>query len=88
MGFGKELKNARELVFTGQIYLYSERAVKEDHIGQLIAEATSVGQKLTFTDVEYVKERDKWQKPRAFISHDSRDKASIAEPLALWHSWV
>ena len=28
-------------------------------------------------------ERNKWEKPLAFISHDSRDKKEIAEPLAL-----
>ena len=28
-------------------------------------------------------ERSKWEKPRAFISHDSRDNTSIAEPIAL-----
>jgi TIR domain len=26
--------------------------------------------------------RNKWEKPRAFILHDSRDKTSMAEPLA------
>ena len=29
-----------------------------------------------------MKERDKFEKPRAFILHDSRDKTSMAEPLA------
>jgi hypothetical protein len=28
-------------------------------------------------------ERNKWEKPRAFICHDSRDKDSIAEPIAV-----
>jgi hypothetical protein len=28
-------------------------------------------------------ERNKWEKPRAFISHDSRDKTSIAEQIAV-----
>ena len=27
-------------------------------------------------------ERNKWEKPRAFILHDGRDKTSIAKPLA------
>jgi TIR domain len=82
-GFGDERKDARELVFTGQIYLYSERPVPEDLKVRLITEAKGVGHRLTFRSVEYMNERNKWEKPRAFISHDSRDKASIAEPIAL-----
>lgn len=82
-GFGEEMKDARELVFTGQIYLYSERPVAEELKAQLIAEAVAVGHGLTFRSVEYMNERNRWEKPRAFISHDSRDKSSIAEPIAL-----
>jgi hypothetical protein len=82
-GMGEERKDARELVFTGQIYLYSERPVPEEFKARLIAEARAVGHKLTFRSVEYMNERNKWEKPRAFISHDSRDKTSIAEPIAL-----
>jgi hypothetical protein len=82
-GFGNERKDARELVFTGQIYLYSERPVPEGLKARLIAEAGVAGHRLTFRSVEYMNERNKWEKPRAFISHDSRDKAGIAEPIAL-----
>lgn len=82
-GIGGESKDARELIFTGQVYLYSERPVPDNLKDRLIAEAKIVGHKLTFRSVEYVNERNKWEKPHAFISHDSRDKASIAEPIAL-----
>jgi hypothetical protein len=82
-GMGQERKDARELVFTGQIYLYSERPVAEEHKRQLVTEARAVGHILTFRSTEYVNERSKWEKPRAFISHDSRDKTSIAQPIAL-----
>lgn len=82
-GFGNEVKDARELVFTGQIYLYSERPVPEALKAELVAEADVFGHKLTFRSVEYMGERNKWEKPLAFISHDSRDKASIAEQIAL-----
>ena len=83
VGFGFETKDAREFVFTGQIYIYSERPVSEALKARLIAEAGDAGHRLTFRSVEYMNERNKWEKPRAFISHDSRDKVSIAEPLAL-----
>ncbi len=82
-GVGEERKDARELVFTGQIYLYSERTLDEELKARLISEATAVGHRLTFRSVEYMNERSKWEKPLAFISHDSRDKTSIAEPIAL-----
>jgi hypothetical protein len=78
-----ELKDGRELVFTGQIYLYSERPVPEEAKARLLAEASVVGYRLTFCSVEYMNERNKWERPRAFISHDSRDKADIAEKIAL-----
>jgi hypothetical protein len=81
--FGEERRDARELVFTGQIYLYSVRPVPEGLKARLIAEARAVRHKLTFRSVEYMNERNKFEKPRAFICHDSRDKTSIAEPIAL-----
>jgi len=37
---------------------------------------------LIFRSVEYVTERNRQERPREFISHDSRDKTAIAEPLA------
>ena len=82
-GFGDEMKDARELVFTGQIYLYSECPISEEVKVRLIDEAATIEHSLTFRSVEYMNERNKWEKPRAFISHDSRDKSSIAEPIAL-----
>jgi hypothetical protein len=78
-----ELRDGRELVFTGQIYLYSERPAPEEIKARLIAEASVVGHRLTFCSVEYMNARNKWERPRAFISHDSRDKADIAEKIAL-----
>ena len=49
----------------------------------MLAEAKALGHNLVFRSMEYVDARTKWEKPRAFISHDSRDKAAIAEPLAV-----
>lgn len=82
-GIGGDRKDARELMFTGQIYLYSERPVSEAQIARLNAEAKVVGHKLTFRSISYMSERNRWEKPRAFISHDSRDKTDIAEPIAI-----
>ncbi|MGD9921939.1 MAG: hypothetical protein AB7V13_10895 [Pseudorhodoplanes sp.] len=83
MGFDTELKDARDLVFTGQVYLYSERPVSADDQQRLNKEAKQAGRYLVFRSTGYVDERNKFEKPHAFISHDSRDKAAIAQPLAL-----
>lgn len=82
-GFPPERFDARDLVFTGRVFLYSERPVPDKLKGSMLAEAKTAGRNLVFRSVEYVMERNKWEKPRAFISHDSRDKAAIAEPLAI-----
>lgn len=83
MGIGAERKDAKELRFTGQIYLYSERPVPDPLEARMVAEAKEFGHHLTFRSVTYMNDRNKWEKPRAFISHDSRDKIAIAEPVAL-----
>jgi len=82
-GFLGDQTNARDLIFTGRVYLYSERVVPEGLRTKMIAEAKTLGHSLVFRSAEYSNMRNRWEKPRAFISHDSRDKKEIAEPLAL-----
>jgi TIR domain len=82
-GIGAERTDGRELVFTGRIYFYSERAVKQEHQERLVKETKAAGYNLIFRSVEYMAERNRFEKPLAFISHDGRDKKGIAEPLAL-----
>lgn len=83
MGRGGERVDGRDLIFTGQVYLYSERPVAEEQKIRMIEESNASGHHLTFRSIEYMEERNKWERPRAFISHDSRDKKEIAEPIAL-----
>jgi hypothetical protein len=82
-GIASERTNGKDLIFTGQVYIYSERPVRPNHQEQLSKEAAATGHRLIFRSVEYMGERNKWERPFAFISHDSRDKKEIAEPLAL-----
>lgn len=82
-GFGEDQLDGKDCIFTGQVYLYSERPVPDEHKERLMQEAKAVGQRLTFRSTKYAEERTKYEKPLAFISHDSRDKTSIAEPLAI-----
>jgi hypothetical protein len=79
---GSEQIEGRSLVFTGRVYLYSERPISDELRQPLLAQAKAQGHSLIFRSVQYVTERNRWEKPRAFISHDSRDKTAIAEPLA------
>jgi hypothetical protein len=81
--FAEEKHDGKELVFTGQIYLYSERPVPQDLKDRMTEEAKTFGHRLTFRSTDYVNARNKAERPRAFISHDWRDKVEIAEPIAL-----
>ena len=83
MGFPADMHNGSDLVFTGQIYLYSERPVSTEDRERLNREATAAGHRLSFRSVEYVERRSVAEEPKAFISHDSRDKLEMAQPLAL-----
>jgi hypothetical protein len=82
-GFASEKTDAKHLTFTGQVYLYSERPVREDLKARMVEEAARTGHHLTFRSSVYMEERNKWEKPVAFISHDRRDQKEIAEPIAL-----
>jgi len=82
-GFGEERTDGKDLIFTGQVYLYSERPVREDLKARMIEEARRPGHHLTFRSAAYMEKRNKWEKPFAFISHDRRDQKQIAEPIAL-----
>lgn len=82
-GFMGEDTNVEDLVFTGQIYFYSERPVTDDIRSKLVQDGRENGHRLTFRSTGYVNERNRWAKPQAFICHDARDKEEIAQPLAL-----
>lgn len=72
-----------EMVFTGRVLLYSESAIPPHQIEQLLLEGRRIGIFLVARGPDYAALRDAADKPLAFISHDSRDKAAITEPLAL-----
>lgn len=80
---GEEGTAITEMVFTGRIYIYSEDTVKEEDKRYILQRSRELGQSVKFREQRYADERIKFEKPLAFISHDSRDKESIAWPLAL-----
>ncbi|WP_334873731.1 toll/interleukin-1 receptor domain-containing protein [Nostoc sp.] len=84
MGFADiDMQDARDLTFTGRVYLYSEQPVSAQLKEQINSKSELQGHSLIFRSVEYVEQRNKFEKPQAFISHDSRDKLEIAQPLAI-----
>ena len=82
-GFKDEVTNIEDLVFTGQVYIFSERPVSDRMKSNLTQEVRGMGYTLTFRSTEFVTERNRFERPQAFICHDARDKERIAQPLAL-----
>jgi hypothetical protein len=76
-GFGSERTDGKDLVFTGQVYLYSERPVKEEYKERLRREGAAAGHRLIFRSTEYMDERNKAERPLAFISHSNLDKKTL-----------
>ncbi|BFU43381.1 toll/interleukin-1 receptor domain-containing protein [Krasilnikovia sp. MM14-A1004] len=70
------------LPFSSRIFLYVDRVLGEDEKSQLRAQANEAGFRLEIRDQAYSKYRSYHEVPRAFISHDSRDKADFVRDLA------
>lgn len=66
-----------------RVFIYAETSFTEAEIAGLIDAAGKLGHELQFRDAAYANRRTILEKPLAFISHDSRDKESIARPMAL-----
>lgn len=81
--FGGPSTSHDQLMFTGRIYIYVDTDVTAEE--QKGIKSSLENQKLDpqFRGPTYREKRDKLQSPLAFISHDSRDKANIARPIAL-----
>lgn len=80
-GHGEKI-DASKFSFTGVVYFYSERPVPYDLKIYMTDVTQKSGLRLSFRSVDYVVLRNKAERPRAFISHDSRDKSDIANPIA------
>jgi hypothetical protein len=80
---GQEKAPSTDLKFTGRVYIYSDDPIRPEDIKYIRERSKELGQSVIFRLEDYAVERSKWEKPLAFISHDSRDKKTIAEPLAL-----
>ena len=76
-------KNLFTIQTTRRVFIYSETDLSTEEIARLQAEAETMGHNLQFRSDAYVKGRSQFEKPLAFISHDSEDKDSVARPIAL-----
>lgn len=66
-----------------RVFIYAETSFSSAQVNALQSAALAFGHELQFRDSTYANERTIREKPLAFISHDSRDKDSIARPIAL-----
>ncbi|MBR2649810.1 MAG: toll/interleukin-1 receptor domain-containing protein [Sediminibacterium sp.] len=74
--------SSSELKFSGRIFFYYEGNVNKTEFLKLQSGLKTQGLFLHFRDIDFAKTRSKTESPLAFISHDSRDKDSIATPIA------
>lgn len=79
--FFEERQKANQMIFTKIFYIYSENYFTNKAIDYLKAKARELNLLIKIRGPFYAEERTKLAVPRAFMSHDSRDKADIARPL-------
>jgi TIR domain-containing protein len=80
---GEKADDIKELKFSGRVFIYSETPMDSDDMRLLEEYAGRVGLSCRIRSQDMVRSRSALEKPLAFISHDSQDKAEIARPLAV-----
>lgn len=71
-----------DLISSRRLFFYVDKRFTDREISELKSLSNSVNFSLVIRGKEYKEYMDINSKPMAFISHDSRDKANIAKPLA------
>lgn len=72
---------ASDLKFCGRVYFYSENALSNEELTQLLDAAKQKGLLAEYYGPAWAAQRAQLERPLAFISHDNRDKEAIAKPL-------
>src|ERR1700733_3645958 len=80
---GERTLNAADLKFSGRVFLYTEDLFSPEQVARLEKLAKDQGLDIVFRTPTSARERSRFEKPLAFISHDWRDKKDIAQPIAL-----
>lgn len=75
--------SSEQLTFTGRVFVYAEDNLESPSMSELLQFSNAKGLHLVFRSKAYCDERNRYERPLAFISHDWRDKATIAEPIAI-----
>lgn len=75
--------DSRNLVFTNRVFIYSETNLTADELQSLREFSGAKGLFFSFRGPDYMNDRNLFEKPLAFICHDSNDKDAIARDLAI-----
>ncbi len=76
---GESGVDSRELVATGRLFIYSELTIDL----KAVDPHCPPGVRLRIRGPSYALKRSQLERPVAFICHDSRDKDSVARPIAV-----
>ena len=78
--------SSKQINTSRRIFIYSETQLREDEITKLKEYGFTLGdqdrQEVQFRSLIHATERSKFEKPLAFICHDSRDKEAVAKKIA------
>jgi hypothetical protein len=77
------LIGSHHATFSNRVYIYSEDANNAAIIPDLDVLCRQRSIWLTVRGQEYVQRKMELEKPLAFICHDTRDKAEVAQPIAI-----
>lgn len=77
-----EAVHGHDLRFTGRVIVHTPVSIDMDGRAALLTKAAQCGLALIIRDAGYVSARNANERPRAFISHDSRDKPVFVAELA------
>jgi len=80
--FGNVPVSSASLQFCGRVFFYLESSITSEQLSSLCAFAHDRALYIQVFGPEWERQRESQEHPLAFISHDWRDKDSIAEPLA------
>ena len=78
-----ELEQAKDLAFSGRVFIYSEVDLKGSDLSNLEALATASAMSVRLRGKAMLLARASDNRPQAFISHDFGDKEVVARPLAI-----
>jgi hypothetical protein len=82
MGGANDLASSSDMVFSGRIVVYTPTEVPLDWWEHLKVQLKARGLSLIVRDSTYGAARQRNERPKAFLSHDTRDKDEFVRPLA------